>query len=866
MDGRGAKSSDFSGVREVVPASLPLQEQNQVHSQQTNQRWVPPQINRLQYRDDEAVFRRVRGILNKLTPDKFDKLCNELLGVGIETKYILKGVILLVFEKALDEPKYSSMYAQLCLRLSEEAPNFDDPGKTGNSTFRRLLLKQCEDEFNNRTKASQAFDKKDGPLTPEEEEQRSTTKRKVLGNIRFIGELYKYDMLHEAIVHRCIKQLLDKKKRASVADLSESMECLCYLMRTVGPRLDIPKAKPLMDQYFERIQQLLGRSDFPSRIRFMIEDVISLRNAKWTPRKAVLETGPKMIQQIRQEAWQNQGGRPGFPVPAHGHVPRNIPPHAPGNWMNHGMGRGAGRGSEYQQMSRGMNDVFVTDNGFRPSGPRFDEFGSGGVLPDRSGFGIRYHDDDYDQFAPRDPWADLSSTKQPTLLSNSPANNSKPTGGGWRPASRQNHMSSDGEISLRPARDSIAASQRPGVHVAGRSQTPPAQKQLDPLNRTAAPPIIEKAKKQNKPQTPSTADLHKQIENIVADFLVSKDIETATKAIKDIKGRRYFTSLISQLLAKSLKAEDQECFSRLFFFLHKSQLLTADVFIKGVSGALEQHQDVEEEDMKIKKHMAWLMAKAVTQGILNLIEVSSLTENGNFHPTLLLCLKELEALEGKDWLVKEFTNSKLDLLPSLPEDDRTSEKFVSILEKQSLVFLFPLLHIQADLYYKIEEDPTVTAIYKWVKDNVESSWHTNPEFINVLATGLLKYATKDSTLSESVDPTQAPEKDLMEKEKAAMKKLLPLVEKFVHEKSHLQVSVLYALQVFCHTHNFPKGMLLRMFVLLYDTEVVEEDAFLRWKEDVSEKHPGKGKALFQVNSWLTWLETADEEGTDSEPE
>lgn len=35
-------------------------------------------------------------ILNKLTPDKFEKLCHELIGVGIETKYILKGVILLV--------------------------------------------------------------------------------------------------------------------------------------------------------------------------------------------------------------------------------------------------------------------------------------------------------------------------------------------------------------------------------------------------------------------------------------------------------------------------------------------------------------------------------------------------------------------------------------------------------------------------------------------------------------------------------------------------------------------------------------------------------------------------------------------------
>ena len=46
-------------------------------------------------------------------------------------------------------------------------------------------------------------------------------------------------------------------------------------------------------------------------------------------------------------------------------------------------------------------------------------------------------------------------------------------------------------------------------------------------------------------------------------------------------------------------------------------------------------------------------------------------------------------------------------------------------------------------------------------------------------------------------------------------------------------------------------MLLRIFVLLYDTEVVEEEAFLKWKEDVSEKHPGKGKALFQVRSALS---------------
>lgn len=856
MDGRGAKSLDFSGVREVVPASLPLQEPSTVHQQQKFQRWVPPQINRLQYCQDEAVFRRVRGILNKLTPDKFDKLCNELLGVGIETKYILKGVILLVFEKALDEPKYSSMYAQLCLRLSEEAPNFDDPGKTGNSTFRRLLLKQCEEEFNNRTKASQAFDKKDGPLTPDEEEQRCTIKRKVLGNIRFIGELAKYDMLHEAIVHRCIKQLLDKKKRATMADMSESMECLCYLMKTVGPKLDIPKAKPLMDQYFERIQQLLSRTDFPARIRFMIEDVIDLRNAKWIPRKSANEVGPKMIQQIRQEAWQGLVGHPGFHVPPHGHMSRNAPPLTHSGWMNRPSG--GGRPAEPPQ-SRGMNDVFVTDNGFRPSGPRFDEFGTGAMPTDRRSFGLRYDDEDYDRFTTRDPWADLPMKQSSTSVNSM----TKPVGGGWRYSSRQNHSNADGEISLRPARDSIAAAQRPGV--AGRSQTPPTQKKLDPLNRTAAPPIIEKTKKQTKQQAPSTADLNKQVDNIVTEYLDSKDTDAAVKAVKDIKGSRYFTLLMTQLLAAYLTAEDDELFIQLFVSLHKSNLLTADIFIKGVSEVLEKHQE-SDENFNVKKQMAQIIAKSVTQGILSLTEVSSLSDDGNFYPTLLLCLKELENLKGQEWLVKEFTDSKLDLLSTLPEKDRTSEKFMSILEKQNLVFLYPLLHIQADLFSKIEEDPSVTAIYKWVKDNVECSWHTNPEFVNVLTTCLLKFATKDSTLADGIDASQAPDKDVIEKEKAALKKLLPLVEKFVHEKVALQVSVLYALQVFCHSHNFPKGMLLRMFVLLYDTEVVEEEAFLRWKEDVSEKHPGKGKALFQVNSWLTWLETADEEGTDSEAE
>ena len=58
---------------------------------------------------------------------------------------------------------------------------------------------------------------------------------------------------------------------------------------------------------------------------------------------------------------------------------------------------------------------------------------------------------------------------------------------------------------------------------------------------------------------------------------------------------------------------------------------------------------------------------------------------------------------------------------------------------------------------------------------------------------------------------------------------------------------MYSLQVFCFSRGFPKGLLLRWFVSLYEADIVEEQVFLKWKEDVNDSYPGKGKALFQVN-------------------
>lgn len=56
-------------------------------------------------------------------------------------------------------------------------------------------------------------------------------RRRSLGNIRFIGELYKLKMLTARIMHECIKKLIKTTDE-------ESLECMCRLLTTVGKDLE----------------------------------------------------------------------------------------------------------------------------------------------------------------------------------------------------------------------------------------------------------------------------------------------------------------------------------------------------------------------------------------------------------------------------------------------------------------------------------------------------------------------------------------------------------------------------------------------------------------------------------------------------
>mmetsp|Transcript_13925 Transcript_13925/g.16778 ORF Transcript_13925/g.16778 Transcript_13925/m.16778 type:complete len:782 (+) Transcript_13925:82-2427(+) len=280
--------------------------------------WQPVKKNDISEKDKK--LRAVKGILNKLTPEKFEKLTDQLLALGIETAELLQGVISLVFDKAVAEPGFCTTYAKLCVRLSKALPEFPAmEGETKPMTFRRILLNTCQEEFEGA--AQQRADtvaQMTSDMTEEETEQMMRkVKLRTLGNIRLIGELFKEKMIMEKILHACITQLLNHNKTAKNSKEvppEENVEALCNLLKTVGATLDLSqRSKEYLEDYFVRLTQLSRSPKLASRIRFMCRDVVDLRKNKWVPRREVLQA--KTLDEVHAEAAKEMGltGRSGVP-------------------------------------------------------------------------------------------------------------------------------------------------------------------------------------------------------------------------------------------------------------------------------------------------------------------------------------------------------------------------------------------------------------------------------------------------------------------------------------------------------------------------------------------------------------------------
>nr|CAD7199614.1 unnamed protein product [Timema douglasi] len=831
----------------------------------TKRRWIPPSTVRRDAQTPEnkndLIFRKVRGILNKLTPEKFQKLSDDLLQTELNSIVILRGVILLIFEKALDEPKYSSMYAQLCKRLTEEAPNFESPPNP--CTFRLLLLNKCRTEFENRSKATEAFEHRNGPLAPEEEERRQLAKRKMLGNIKFIGELGKLEILAEGILHRCIQQLLDKKKKASLKDMGEDLECLSQIMRTCGRILDSERGKKLMDQYFERMSVLEDNEELPLRIRFMLRDVIELRRDNWVPRKATSTEGPMPIHQLREE--EPRGGRGGY----HSHM---------GGGGGHGRIPVSMQSNELPfmaslKMRSGLEDMLGSLPMGNPSlsatiPSQHDKFGFGGNGYQQGFRQNRQQQGFYSGGGNRQNF-NQNHLKQNHNTNNSQQNFNNSGGKDVPPrfkklAHQVGQANLEEEVSLRPAANTMVfkqANAKPASMLNQGRQTGLLSDSLKSSQMKPMPPLLQKEpsilikqasfdknKGGKKDKGPNKEEVLKKVETLMEDYLSSGNLQEALSSYREQKipdkfVRFVLLSMMNQALDKT--DNDRDLVSALILELKKGSLVTSTQFLDSYRELVGQMAEKEQEIPRIYSYVAGFAGNAVSTELASLADISEVTENGAHYPLFMLILQQFHKTQGKVNLTQLFNDSKVNLLNQLPEVDRTKDRLSEILEDRGLTFLFPLLRIQSELWKQLQADPNPNQFYKWIKENLDPAHHTNPGFINALMTVLVKYITQETTLVEGYDQTTVPDKALQEKEKTLLEKFKLVLQAFLHEKTDLQVTAVYSLQVYCYTLHFPKGMLLRWFVNLYDLEIVEEEAFLKWKEDISDDYPGKGKALFQ---------------------
>nr|CAH0105041.1 unnamed protein product [Daphnia galeata] len=214
-----------------------------------------------------TVLKTVRGLLNKLTPANHDKLFSQIQALDINNEERLAGVITQFFEKALSEPCFAPIYARMCQALSEKANEFDkDSAELVGLEEKRIQIRSAETEERKKE------------LTNELQDLVDRNRRKVLGNITLIGELFRVGTISDMVIHQCIRRLLKDPD-------DEQMENLCLLMKTVGKEFDTIRNSEAVNSYFRTLEWITVERKSCNRIRFMVMDLSELRSRRWTTRQ-----------------------------------------------------------------------------------------------------------------------------------------------------------------------------------------------------------------------------------------------------------------------------------------------------------------------------------------------------------------------------------------------------------------------------------------------------------------------------------------------------------------------------------------------------------------------------------------------------
>jgi translation initiation factor 4G len=279
--------------------------------------WKPTHMKKPEAMDDKdrelaELLKNFRSLLNKITEENFDHLVME---INDKRKYIinspekLSAIVKLLFEKSISEPGYASTYAKLCQALSTVHLINEDVivvAKKTTNPWKKYLITHCQHEFERSKEDDVIFkslqDSINKASDTEEignyEDLYFKIRQRANGTVKFIGELYKMNMLTAKIMVGCIEVLL-----TSVTE--ENIERLCKLLTTVGEKLESElNNKNVMDKYMSQLSKLRNSNVIKTqRIKFDIMNVIDLRASRWRQRENArsLETKPQKLQDLQEQ-------------------------------------------------------------------------------------------------------------------------------------------------------------------------------------------------------------------------------------------------------------------------------------------------------------------------------------------------------------------------------------------------------------------------------------------------------------------------------------------------------------------------------------------------------------------------------------
>mmetsp|Transcript_654 Transcript_654/g.2384 ORF Transcript_654/g.2384 Transcript_654/m.2384 type:complete len:1631 (-) Transcript_654:1626-6518(-) len=782
--------------------------------------------------EEERKQREVKSILNKLTPDNFDKLCQKVMDVEITTAATLRGIIGQLFAKALLEPTFCEIYAQMCVHLSRALPEFTEGDQQ--ITFRRVLLNKCQEEFEKGEQALKEQDeqeeendgKDEKDMTKEElldkerkrrekEYKIKMAKKRMLGNIRFIGELYLKGILTERIMHECLKKLL-------MSEDEEDIDGLCKLLTTIGALIDQPKAKQYMEAYFRRMKQLADNKSLPSRTRFMLQDVIEMRANGWQERRK--KEGPKKIEEVHREAQMEAtrkamaagsgGGRRGSRNDYSG------PPDGYGRDSNMGrgyggppMGRGGfdgegGRAPMPMVRRQGSEDPFL--------GPR-----SGLIAGAGAGAGAR------------------------------PSTHAGERGGFGGPPGMRSLPNRSGGHSDRSGSRGGDIPLRPPVTVLKQHQRGDSDKDKK----------IEKAPEPPKP-TISLEEVEKKAKSTLVEFFTTRDTKEVVECIKELEAPQFHNDLVVSwfsVAAETKGTEHWPLMNKLFIslFEHKPQILTSEHYAKALSTLLDTLEDVSIDTPKMPEHLGTAFGLLVNAKALTLKDVAKevssaadgeLVQFGIGEKFMGYLLQSLQTSSDPGTLANAWADSGLKLEDFFEEGKSEQEGYLALyVERYGLHSLLPLLPAENKIAEMLDSKATTSDIMTWINEHVVKAQREDALFSRMLLGLVLERAVPDN----QTDYTKLSE---------GLKAFVPLLRPFIPEGNvEVQTQCLFEVQAFFVKRGKPKGLCTAAFRTLYEDDLVEEDAFFRWKDDLKDKSDGKQEAIMDTFQWLKWLEEAEEE-------